>query len=818
MANLDSARSSGGNTGNAGGTVNVQGYSHKTFMNGKPHSFNGMEGVVSLRRWLEKVEQVFEICKCIEEDKIMFTASTFEGRALTWWNGNVHTLGLFNANRIPWTELKTMMTMEYCPVTEIQKMKQELWTLTLKGDDIEAYNNRFHELVLMCHELVSTKKKKIEKYIRGFLERIKRNITSSKMQLCMMPSTWPVNWSSKQFRVRLLELVKAIKGNGKTTKETPTTITPTTTKTRTETTTITNNKTGGRKLPGPMLQPQLREKDCRTRVPGAGVTPLQDVTCYGCAALNTSYEVKLADGKLVSTNTVLRDCYEKIARVPLPYGEILKVQGERLEKDPGSLACIKANEKKLDDIRVVRDFPEVLPDDLSGLPLVREIEFRIDLIPGASIDDFFDQLQGACCFFKIGLRSGYHQLRVREEDIPKTPFRNRYGDFEFTVMPFGLTNAPTIFMDLMNRVCKPYLDKFFLGNVVNRDGIHVDPSKVDSAKNWKTPQLPTEIHSFLGLTGDKQDEAFRILKEKLCNAPVLALPDVPNDFVVYYDASKQGFRCVLMQRGKVIAYASRQLKTHEKNYTTHDLELDALSRKERLKPRRVRAMSITIHSGLKTKILEAHGEASKDLESPAEWLKGLETRFEKRDDSEIYFFDHIWILLVSGVRKLIMDEAHTSRYSIHLGADKMYYDLRDLYWWPGMKIDIVEYIIRCLTCSKVKVEHQKPSGLLQQPEIPELTNSAHFLPIREDYKTEKLARIYINEIVARHGVPVSIISDRDGQFVSHLWQVFQEALGTKLHMIMAYHPETDMIRACVMDFGGSWDTHLPLVEFSYNNS
>ncbi|GJR46975.1 putative reverse transcriptase domain-containing protein [Tanacetum coccineum] len=203
---------------------------------------------------------------------------------------------------------------------------------------------------------------------------------------------------------------------------------------------------------------------------------------------------------------------------------------------------------------------------------------------------------------------------------------------------------------------------------------------------------------------------------------------------------------------------------------------DALSRKERLKPRRVRAMSITIHSGLKTKILEAQGEASKDLKAPAEWLRGLEKHFERRDDGGIYFFDRIWIPSVGGVRKLIMDEAHTSRYSIHPGADKMYHDLRDLYWWPGMKRDIAEYVSKCLTCSKIKAEHQKPSGLLQQPEIPEwkwekitmdlvtklprssggydviwvivdrLTKSAHFLPIREDYKTEKLARIYINEI------------------------------------------------------------------------
>ncbi|GKC31563.1 putative reverse transcriptase domain-containing protein [Tanacetum coccineum] len=270
-------------------------------------------------------------------------------------------------------------------------------------------------------------------------------------------------------------------------------------------------------------------------------------------------------------------------------------------------------------------------------------------------------------------------------------------------------------------------------------------------------------------------------------------------------------------------------------------------------------MSITIYSGHTTKILEAQGEASKDLKAPAEWLRGLKTHFERRDDGGIYFFDGIWIPSVGGVRKLIMDEAHTSRHSIHPGANKMYYDLRDLYWWPSMKGDVVEYVSRCLTCSRIKAKHQKPSGLLQQPKIPEwkwekitmylvtklprsssgydaiwvivdrLTKSAHFLPIREDYKTKKLARIYINEIVARHGVPVSIILDRDGRFASYLWQALHKALGTKLHMSTAYHPETDgqsertiqtledMLRACVMDFGGSWDTHLSLVEFSYNN-
>ncbi|GKC67080.1 putative reverse transcriptase domain-containing protein, partial [Tanacetum coccineum] len=207
-----------------------------------------------------------------------------------------------------------------------------------------------------------------------------------------------------------------------------------------------------------------------------------------------------------------------------------------------------------------------------------------------------------------------------------------------------------------------------------------------------------------------------------------------------------------------------------------------------------------------------------------------------------------------------MDEARATRYSVHPGADKMYHDLRDMYWWPGMKKDIAIYVSKCLTCSKVKAEHQRPSGLLQQPEIPEwkwekitmdfitklmrsssghdtiwvimdrITKSAHFLAFREDYQMNKLARIYINEIVARHGMPVSIISDRDGRFTSQFWQTLQKALGTRLDMSTTYHPQTDwqsectiqtledMLRACVFDFEGNWDTHLPLIEFSYNKS
>ncbi|GKA81506.1 putative reverse transcriptase domain-containing protein [Tanacetum coccineum] len=194
----------------------------------------------------------------------------------------------------------------------------------------------------------------------------------------------------------------------------------------------------------------------------------------------------------------------------------------------------------------------------------------------------------------------------------------------------------------------------------------------------------------------------------------------------------------------------------------------------------MRAMAMTIQSGVRRMILAAQGEAFKQENVLEEKLHGLDQHMERRKDGSLYFIDHIWVLLVGGVRTIIIDEAHKTRYFVHHGVDKMYHDLRDTYWWPGMKRDIATYVSKCLTCSKVKAEHQRPSGLLQQPEIPEwkwdkitmdfitklhktksrhdtiwvivdrLTKSAHFLAMREDYSTERLAKLYINELVAQH--------------------------------------------------------------------
>ncbi|GJT37295.1 putative reverse transcriptase domain-containing protein [Tanacetum coccineum] len=288
---------------------------------------------------------------------------------------------------------------------------------------------------------------------------------------------------------------------------------------------------------------------------------------------------------------------------------------------------------------------------------------------------------------------------------------------------------------------------------------------------------------------------------------------------------------------------------------------DALSRKEREKPLRVRSLMLADHKDLMQQILEAQVESLKEGNVKKENLGRMQKQiFEIRTNGIRYHDKRIWLPLYGGLRDLIMHESHKSKYSIHPGSTKMYQDLKRLYWWPNMKADIATYIDKCLTCAKVKAEHMKPSGLLQQPEIPEwkwekvtmdfvsglprtpsgydsiwvivdrLTKSAHFLPMKKTDGIEKLAQLYLKEIVCRHGVPVSVISDRDSLFTSRFWVSLQKALGTQLDLSTAYHPETDgqsertiqtledMLRACVIDFGSSWDRHLPLVEFSYNNS
>ncbi|KAJ9544925.1 hypothetical protein OSB04_024632 [Centaurea solstitialis] len=1123
---------------------------YKTFRSCNPKEFHGTEGAVGLLAWIEGMEYVLHISKCLERNKVEYAACLLQGRALTWWNTQVQVRGRDATGQITWEDFKKMLKEEICPRSEIQKLEAELWHHEMKGSDITTYTTRFHELAKLVPHLVTPEQNRVDRYVWGLSLEIRGNVTAADPKSLQEAVNLANRLTNNAVRSGTFLSDKA-KGKRKTEESTKPQFKGRSDKDKR----VTRNY-------GVQIQATEKEKGTYqrcgkcgnhhagkyvicTRCGRGGHTDkdCRKSACYECGSFNhyrnvcpkmnqrpyanqaqlanqgnrgglargrafvigaeearqnpdvvtgtfllnnfpatvlfdsgadrsyvslefspkinkksqnlkEEHLIEYSNGEIVKASKVVRKCTlgltekdfsidlipikigsfdiivgmdwmsnhqaticcaEKIVRLALPDGSVLEVHGEKPKKDIKLVSfmkmrshlrkeCVafmahvvdkKAEEKSIQDIPVVREFPEVFPEELPGLPPPRQVEFHIDLIPGAGpiakspyrlapsemqelssqlqelldkgfirpssspwgapvlfvkkkdgsfrmcidyrelnkitiknryplprIDDLFDQLQGATYFSKIDLRSGYHQMRVREEDVAKTAFRTRYGHYEFLVMPFGLTNAPAVFMDLMNRVCRPYLDKFvivfiddiliysqskedhehhlrlilellkaeklyakfskcefwirevhFLGHVVNKEGIHVDPAKIEAIKKWEARKTPTEIRQFLGLAGyyrgfianfskiaqplttltqkdkkfiwgEKQEEAFQMLKHKLCNAPILALPEGTDNFVVYCDASHQGLGCVLMQNEKVIAYASRQLKVHEKNYTTHDLDLgavvdydceikyhpgkanvvaDALSRKERVKPTRSRAMGVLVQTSLKGQILDAQMEALKADSLKKETLHNMEKEFEERTDGVRYFKDRIWVPKVDQLRKLIMDEAHQSKYSIHPGSDKMYKGLKEHYWWPGMKKDIATYVSKCMTCARIKAEHQKPSGLLQQPEIPEwkwerismdfvtklpktkkghdsiwvivdrLTKSAHFLPIKETFSIDRLAQLYVDEIVMRHGVPISIISDRDSRFTSRFWQSLQAALG-------------------------SWDDHLPLVEFSYNNS
>ncbi|GJV40764.1 putative reverse transcriptase domain-containing protein [Tanacetum coccineum] len=825
------------------------------------------------------------------------------GAALTWWNGQIRTLGP-EAYAMTWDVLKRKMTNKYCPQGEIKKLEIELWNLKVKGNDVPAYTERFQELTLICTKFVANETEKVDKYISGLPDNIYGNVKSArpktldetielandlmdqklrtyaerqsdskrkaddssrnnhghqqqpfkrqnvakvynmgtgerkpyggslpKCNKCHLHHNGPCNQRCHKCNkighfardcrnTGNANVTNTQKGNGATPKGNGCFECGASGHFRRDCPKLKNKDGGNGNAQGWVYAVGNAEK--RGNAPGnpdANVvtgtfllnnhyasilfdtgadrsfisTAFSSLINIAPTSLENCYDVKLADGKLVKIDIIIRGCTLKFLGHPfnidlmpvelgsfdviigmdwlrryhavivcdeklvqVPYGnETLTFCGNESSNGRESrltvISCSKAQEymakgcqvflaqisakkeedkserKQIEDVPIVRDFPEVFPEDLPGLPPARPVEFQIDLVPGAApvarapyrlapsemkelseqlqelsdkgfirpssspwgapvlfvkkkdgsfrmcidyrelnkltvknryplprIDDLFDQLQGSSIYSKIDLRSGYHQLRVREQDISKTAFRTRYGHYEFQVMPFGLTNAPAVFMDLMNRVCKPYLDKFvivfiddiliyskdkreheehlrailellkkeklyakfskcefwipkvqFLGHVIDSRGIHVDPAKIESIKDWASPKTPTEIRQFLGLAGyyrrfierfskiaksmtkltqkgikfdwgEKEEDAFQLIKQKLCSAPILALPEGSEDFVVYCDASHKGLGAVLMQREKVIAYASRQLKVHEKNYTTHDLELGSV--------------------------------------------------------------------------------------------------------------------------------------------------------------------------------------------------------------------------------------------------
>ncbi|GJZ44862.1 putative reverse transcriptase domain-containing protein [Tanacetum coccineum] len=667
------------------------------------------------------------------------------------------------ANGKSWDDMKKMMLEEFCPEEEISRMEDELRNLRLRDHDITAYTNRFNELVLLCPEVVPSIKKKISQYIKGLPSYIQGETYSSKpttlneairMAHGLMEQKVQ-GWKEKNAEQNKRKWEGGNQGNNQGNRG--------------------NNRGDNRDNHRHNQNNNRRNGGARAMTQAQGENVNQGGHAPKCNRCNMFHFGNCPMGETRITLPTVNWCPEK------------------------KTAWMK---------------------EIAGWPHI------------------------------------YAVTRVETSSGP---------------------NVVTRTWLLVRHVMIAWIGFKLIMIAVNISGKKEKPLTKLTQKNKRFEW------------GADEDEAFQKLKQDLCTAPILALPEGPDDFVVYCDASLKGYGAVLMQRDKVIAYASRQLKTHEENYTTHDLELgavvfalrlwrhylygtkcvggttdhkslqyildqkelnmrqrrwiellsdydceiryhpgkanvvaDALSRKVREKPLRVRSLVMSTYTDLSERILKAQLEAVKQENVKAENLgRLLKPIFEIHSDGIRYFENRVWLPLFGGLRDLIMHESHKSKYSIHPGSDKMYQDLKKLYWWPNMKADIATYVSKCLTCAKVKVEHQRPSGLLQQPEIPEwkweritmdfvtglprtssgydsiwvivdrLTKSAHFLPMKKTDSMEKLTQLYLKEVVCRHGVPLSIISDRDSRFASGFWRSLQNALGTNLNMSTAYHPETD---------------------------
>nr|GEV21615.1 hypothetical protein [Tanacetum cinerariifolium] len=880
----------------------VRACSYSDFMKCQTLNFRGTKGVVSLSRWVEKIESVFHISGCAVENQVKFATCTMLDVVLTLWNGHVRTLGHDAAYVMTWEAFKKKLTDKYCPNGEIKKLEIELWNLkidkyigglpdNIHGNVMSARPKTLDFAIELANDLMDQK-------LRTYAERQnenKRKADDSSRNNQQHPH-------KKQNVARVYTVVPGEKKCGKWKRYGHTTM-----DCRVNTNNNNNNRNQKAGACYECGNTGHIKKNClklKNRRNGSGNSVAQgrayalggrdasldsnvitftfllnnryakilfdtgadrsfvsttfsaliDITP---TTLENHYDVELADGKIIGVNTIIRGCTLNfmnqpfnIELMPVPLGsfdviigmdwltkyqgviicdekilhvpfgrEMLIFQGngdnQREESRLNIIACTKAQEylskgcdvflahitikeakdksegKRLEDMLIVRDFPKVFPEDLPGIPPARQVEFQIDLVPGAApvarapyrLAPFEMKELGSSVYSKIDLRSGYHQLRVREEDIPKTAFRTHYGHYEFQVMPFGLTNAPTVFIDLMNQIPKVQ----FLGHVIDSKGIHVDPAKIEFiegfAKIAKSMTKLTQKNAKFDW-GENEEVAFQLIKQKLCSAPILALPKGSENFIVYCDALYKGLGFVLMQNEKVIPYASRQLKIHEKNYTTHDLELRVV----------VFALKMWRDYLYRTR---------KDLQKK---------KLEPYADGTLCLNNKSWVPCFDDLRTLIMHESHKSKYSIHLGFDKTYQDLKQLYWWPNMKANISTYekITMDFVTKLPKTTHGYDTIWVI---IDRLTKFAHFLTMRENDPMEKLMKLYMKEVVTRHGVPVSIISDSDGRFTLLFWQALHKALGTRLDMSTTYHPETDgqskrtiqtledMLRAYVLDFG-----------------
>ncbi|GKC53634.1 putative reverse transcriptase domain-containing protein [Tanacetum coccineum] len=516
-ATMTNADNTNRNTGQSGTPVERK-CSYKEFMSCQPFNFKGTKGAVGLIRWFERTESVFSHSNCTEDCKVKFATGTLNEEALSWWNSFAQPIGIEEAYKITWSEFKRLLIKKYCPRNEVKKMEDEFYNQTVKGNDLKTYIRRFQELVVLCPTMVPNSEKFIKVFIKGLPRSIEGNVTASKPQTLEEAIT--ITQRTLHCQVSDLqqggsfdqELQKQRASHWKQ----PTTSIRNLSCPRRERELQKSVLKSKQQCPWKSILAEGQERSPRPER-SHGYVPSKPTSeyCLIQEPIKVSFDIVIGMDWLSKYHARII-CDEKVVHIPIN-GETLIIRGAApVARAPYRLARNAGTIKPT--IRVSR--PRMCIDyrELNKLTVKNRY-------PLPRIDDLFDQLQGSSTYSNIDLRSGYHQLRVRDEDIPKTAFRMRQG-------------------------------------------IYIDPVKIEAVKNWASPTTPTE--------GEDQESAFQLLKQKLCKAPILALPEGNDDFVIYCDASLQGLGAVLMQREKVIAYASRQLKPHEENYTTHDLELGAV--------------------------------------------------------------------------------------------------------------------------------------------------------------------------------------------------------------------------------------------------
>nr|GEV08408.1 reverse transcriptase domain-containing protein [Tanacetum cinerariifolium] len=586
---------------------------YKEFMACSLKDYDGKGGAIVYTCWIEKIEPVQDMSGCGENQKVKYTASSFIDKELTWWNSQVQTRGRKAAFGMTWEDIKTSIREELCPNNEIKNLETEFGCHAMVGAGHATYTNRFHKLARLVPHLVTPENKRIRRYIYGLAPQIRTMVAATEPTIIQSVIQKAVMVTDEAIRNETLKKITVKRGNNRESSRDGRA------RPRMVTLVNTRNPTAARgacfecgrtyhykaSCPrswkqwqsgmwksihdgsrGSSLGPEHYDgkviRDCKMEIEGH--TFDIDLIPFG----HGSFDVIVGMDWFIRHKAKIV-CHEKVVRIPLPYGKILRVLGEKPKEKVRYLMSAKTEEQKLKDIVVVRKFSE------------------------------------------------------------------RY------------------YMDLMNRVCRPYLAKFM---IVLIDGILIYSKTKEEHK----------MH--LGLILEL------IKKEKL-----------------YVKFSKLNSGC-------------------------------------------------------------------KKYSSLVEMMRRLDKQMERRSDEVWYNLDRIWVPLTGDMRTLIMDDVHKSKYLVHSGADKLYYDLRDMYWWLGMKKDIALYE-RIGMDFITKFPRTKSGHDAIWVIIGSLPKSTHFLPIREDFKMDRLGRLYLNEIVARYGVPISIISDHDSCFTSRFWQSIQEALGTR---------------------------------------